>query len=208
MGRMLKIYLILALFLHAGQLMAQGRQVAECTIVYQLFVADKPVGEPRDPVLQQSLKTIYVKGNQIRVDLKSPDISQTIIYNKSLLSGAVLREIGDARYLTRLNPTVWLKLHEKYKEVKTNLVKEKRNIIGYDCLKAELSLPDGTTYHVWYAPNLVPTVKEFEYQFRQVPGLVLEYESVEDASRKILYRAVSVSLSPVPANKFEIPTSG
>ena len=49
--------------------------------------------------------------------------------------------------------------------------------------------------------------EEFEYEFKDVPGLVLEYETVEDG-KQIKYTATKINLSPVQTSKFDIPTSG
>jgi hypothetical protein len=51
-------------------------------------------------------------------------------------------------------------------------------------------------------------VKEFEYQFRDVPGFVLEYESQEGDKGVIRYTATKINLSPVQASRFDIPVSG
>jgi hypothetical protein len=57
-------------------------------------------------------------------------------------------------------------------------------------------------------PAIVPSVKEFEYQFKDVPGFVLEFESQEADGKKIKYTATKINLSPVQASRFDVPTSG
>jgi hypothetical protein len=61
---------------------------------------------------------------------------------------------------------------------------------------------------LYYATNIAPSVKEFEYQFKDVPGFVLEYESQEQEGKKVRYVANKINLSPVLSTKFDIPVSG
>ena len=52
-----------------------------------------------------------------------------------------------------------------------------KKILDYTCKKAVLTLKNGTDYTVYYVPWLVPSVNENPFEFKDVPGLVLEYES-------------------------------
>lgn len=85
---------------------------------------------------------------------------------------------------------------------------ETKNILGFECKRAVLRLKNGTTFSLYYATNIIPSVREFQYEFKDIPGFVLEYESMEGENKKITYTATKVNISPVPVSKFEIPTSG
>ncbi|MDO9156009.1 MAG: hypothetical protein Q7U17_03995, partial [Sediminibacterium sp.] len=61
---------------------------------------------------------------------------------------------------------------------------------------------------VYYASTITPSVREFEYQFKDIPGFVLEYEAKDGYTQKITYTATKISFNPVSAAKFEIPTTG
>ena len=69
------------------------------------------------------------------------------------------------------------------------------------------TLQDGTTYTVWYTPDLVPENKNFQYETRNLPGLAMEYE-MNSKDKKVTYTVSKISFSPVPASKFELPKSG
>jgi hypothetical protein len=70
-------------------------------------------------------------------------------------------------------------------------------------------LKDGSNFNVYYAPSIIPSNKEYEYQFKDLPGFVLEYETqTEDGKTKISYVASKIILTPVPESKFEVPKSG
>ncbi|MEK7198521.1 MAG: hypothetical protein AAB212_01175, partial [Bacteroidota bacterium] len=56
--------------------------------------------------------------------------------------------------------------------------------------------------------GIIPSVREFEYEFKDIPGFVLEFESQEAQSKKIRYTATKINLAPVQASKFDVPKSG
>ena len=43
-------------------------------------------------------------------------------------------------------------------------------------MKVVANLKDGSTFNVYYAPSIIPSNMEYEYQFKDLPGFVLEYE--------------------------------
>ena len=69
-------------------------------------------------------------------------------------------------------------------------------------------LKNGDTYILYYATAITPSVKNFEFLFRKIPGFVLEYEVQQQKGIKVKYTAVKINLSPVSASKMEIPTTG
>ncbi len=188
--------------------MAQQRVVAECSITYSVAAeegsADKDVIES----FKSTTKTVYIKANDSRTDLVSPSFSQSLFYNKATATGVILREFGGNKFMTKLDNTKWLAQNARYDGIKVTLTNETKTILGYECKKAVLQLKDGSTFAAYYATGIVPSVKEFEYQFKDLPGFVLEYEAQEADNRKIRYTATKINLNPVQASKFDIPTSG
>lgn len=51
-------------------------------------------------------------------------------------------------------------------------------------------------------------VNENAYQFKGIPGFVLEYEAQTEKGSKVQLTATLINLSPVPASKFQIPQTG
>jgi GLPGLI family protein len=159
--------------------------------------------------LKQSSKTIYIKGNDSRVDLVSPAIKQSVIYDKTQSTAIVLREFGNNKFMNKLDKNKWLEANKQFDGSSIVLSNESKNILGYECKKANLLLKDGTSFILYYAVAMTPSVKEFEYQFKDVPGFVLEYQIKEQGSQIMVnYRADKISLSPVLASRFDIPVSG
>jgi hypothetical protein len=70
-------------------------------------------------------------------------------------------------------------------------------------------LTDGSSFNVFYTPSIIPTNLQYEYQFKDLPGFVLEYEALtEDGKSKINYSATKITLVPVPVAKFDLPKTG
>lgn len=189
---------------------AQQRVVAECTIIYSINVAE---GNKSDSEVVESLKattkTVYIKANDSRTDLISRTYKQSVIYNKVSGNTVILREFGQNKYLTSFAKDKWTAANKRYENALITLVPgETKTILGYECRKAIMRLKDSTQFVLYYAPAIIPSVKEFEYQFRDIPGFVLEYESQEADRRRIRYTATKINLSPVPASRFDIPTNG
>lgn len=187
---------------------AQQRVVAECAVHFKITVEDLKADKDVLNAIQTSSKTVYIKGNDCRVDLLSPSLNQSIIYEKLNGSAVVLREFGNNKFMTKLSPEKWLAANKQYNEMTISLMDETKIILGYDCKKAIISLKDGTVYTLFYATSITPSVKEFEFPFRDLPGFVLEYQIKESGETIVNYKAVKIFLSPVQASKFDIPTSG
>ncbi len=179
------------------------RVVAECTVDYSISIG----GENAD-VAKASSKTVYIKGVHSRVDWVSTAFTQTVLYDKAEGNAVILREIGNNKLMTKLDNAAWKNQNKQFDGSSITLDTATKIILGYECKKAILTLKSGTVVNLFYAVNIIPSVKEFEYQFKDVPGFVLEYESVESDGKKVKYTATKINLNPVVASKFEVPTSG
>ncbi|MBY0480927.1 MAG: hypothetical protein K2Q21_06215 [Chitinophagaceae bacterium] len=195
-------------FLHSDAF-AQQRVVAECTVTYQISLTETKTDKEVQNAIQQSFRTVYIKGNDSRVDLVSPSLTQSVIYDKSNGSAVVLKEFGNNKFMIRLNQSAWKLANKKYEGMNIQLVNnETKTILGYECKKALITLKDSSVFNVYYATAITPSVKEFEYQFKDIPGFVLEFQAKDQSGSVATYRAVKISLSPVQASKYDIPTSG
>lgn len=208
MKKLSGLFIVLLTFI--GICSAQQRVVAECTVTYQIGLEETKLNKEVQHALQQSTKTVYIKGNDSRVDLSSPNLLMSVIYDKTMGTAVILREFGNNKFMTRMDPKAWKTANKQFEGMTIQLVNENKNILGYDCKKAILVLKDSSVFNVFYATAIMPSVREFEYQFRDVPGFVLEFEEKgrADLSSTVKYKATKISLSPVPAAKYDIPTSG
>lgn len=184
------------------------RVVADCTVTFAIATDDGNADKDVTESLKASTKTVYIKGNDSRTDLVSPSFTQTLLYNKNSGSAVILREFGNNKFMTRLDNAKWAAENKKYEGMTVSLSQsETKTILGYECKKAVIQMKDGSNFNLYYATAIVPSVKEFEYQFKDIPGFVLEYEAEAD-NKKIKYTATKINIGPVPASKFDLPTSG
>jgi GLPGLI family protein len=184
---------------------AQQRIVAECTVVYKVESNDASDGSMR----QKATKTVYIKSNNARIDLVAPAYAQSTIYNKSTGMATVLRSFGEDKYMTSLNAKQWRKLNMPLDSMQIQLTTDSISVLDYSCKKALLQLKNGTTVTVYYTTAIIPSVRDYEYMFKDIPGFVLGYEMVDDLGVKTIFRATQINLyNPVAASKFDIPTKG
>lgn len=190
------------------QIQAQQRIVAECTITYLLTSDSSITDKSFIKSLQESTKTVYIKGNNSRTDLISPAFLQSTFFDKTDGSAIILREFGNNKFMTKLNNIAWKKQNNKYEGLAITILNETKKILGYECKKATLQLKDGSKYNLFFTTAIAPSVKEFEYQFKDVPGFVLEYDAQENSGKKVWFTASKINvISPVPSSKFNIQTS-
>lgn len=199
---MKKVIIFFGLILAAiSQIKAQQRIVAECTVNYNIFV------DSTNSTLKGATKTLYIKGNDVRIDVSSSAFNQTTFYDKASGNAVVLREIGNNKIMTKLSKTQWLEKNNKFENASVDIVGDTKIILGYECKKAIIKAKDSSTISVYYAVNISPSVKEFEVYFKNIPGFVLEYE-IEENGKNVKYTATKINLSPVSASKFDVPTTG
>jgi GLPGLI family protein len=134
--------------------------------------------------------------------------TQATIIDEENNSIVILKEFGAQKYMIKLTSSDWKDANKKYEGVKfTFSPDENKTILGYNCKKAIGKLEDGTTFTVWYTPDLLLENKDFQYANRNLPGLAMEYET-NMGNTKVTYTVSKISFSPVSASKFDLPKSG
>jgi hypothetical protein len=176
-------------------LQAQTKIVGECAITYDIH----QISKTGDTILLGQ-KQIFIKGNSCKTILKTPQLTQTLIFNTQQDTAIILKEIG-------LNKILQYILYTSINSV--NLVSAKKNsfistILNYPCASITLTWADGNTMEVVYTTDILPTVTVYEQAFKEIPGLVLNYQLTTKEGNRILYSAIKVDLSPITLNVFEV----
>lgn len=178
--------------------------VTECIVDFSVAL-----GNGNNAGEQASTLVLYIKGQQSRLDFISPSFKQVKYYDGKAKSAVILQDLGATKVRRDLDSLRWKKLNEKYDSLSISYSDEKKTILGYECKKANITLKNGSAYSLYYAVDIVPSTKEYEFQFRGIPGFVLEYEAAgEGSGQKVTYSATKINLSPVSPAKFEIPKTG
>jgi len=159
--------------------------------------------------LTGAVKTLYVSSKLVRVDITSTAFTQSVIYNSSTGEAVMLKEMGGNKYMTKVDAEKYKQQNSRYDGMKVAFTGEAKTILGYECKKGTAQLKDGSSFTFFYTVSIKPSATENPYQFKDIPGFVLEYEIIgENKTSKITYTATRINFNPVPASKFDIPTSG
>jgi GLPGLI family protein len=212
-----KIVILLGAVLLSAGAQAQRKTIAELTLVYDYSAGpadkDKPegtagaAGTSGSANTASAVHTIYIKGNMSRSEMTNALFSSTTIFDGNTGFGVILKEVSGQKLLIRMNPDDWSDKNRMYDDIVFTSTNETKDIAGYSCVKAIGQTRTGTTITVYYTKNLVPETKQYDPIFRTLDGLPLEYE-LSNGKVKIHYRVSSISFNPVPASKFDIPSSG
>lgn len=184
------------------------RVIAECIVQYELMMDEKADAD-LIKTMKGATKTIYIKGTKSRSDLVSPTYTQSIINDTKSDTTIVLTERGNTKYISYLNQQKRSEQYKRFNNITFTPTNDTKTILGYECVRVVANLKDGSTFNVYYAPSIIPSNMEYEYQFKDLPGFVFEYEiENKDGKSNNRYTATKITLAPVPTSKFEAPTSG
>jgi len=164
---------------------AQQRIVAECTVVYKVESQDAAGTSLRE----KATKTVYIKSNNARIDLVAPSYTQSTIYNKTTSTASVLRSFGEDKYMTPLNTKQWRSVNAVLDSIQIKFTEDSASILDYTCKQAILQLKDGTLVTVYFTAAIIPSVREYEYMFKDIPGFVLGYEMKDATGIKTIFKA-------------------
>jgi GLPGLI family protein len=179
------------------------KKVGDLTLIYNSTITSAQ--DSNKKIISST--SYYIKGNLSRSEVSSNMFSAVTIYDSKTSSGVLLKEVNGQKLLIRLNEENWNQKNRRFQNlnfVKTNGTK---TIAGYFCNQAIASSQDGFEITVFYTRDLIPENKSYDQQFKNLDGLPLEYE-LNRGNLHIKYTLASINLNPVPASKFDIPTSG
>lgn len=183
------------------------KKVSELTLVYDASVNSGSADPKMADAFDGATSTLYLKGNLSRLEMVSALFSSTTIHDSRTGSATVLREVSGQKLLIRMTPENWKEKNRRYEDISFTNTGETKDIAGYKCQKAQAKMPDGSTFVVFYTTELIPENREYDYQFRSLNGLPMEY-IMNRGKMTIRYTVSKISLNPVPASKFDIPKSG
>jgi len=192
--------------LGATNLLAQ-KVLSEGTIQYDISVQTGSSEAKMADVFDGATGLVFIKGNQSRTELKSAIGNSVTIYDSKAGTGVVMREFGAQKLLIRMNAKNWTDKNKKYEGMTFTKTGETKKIAGYNCEQATAKLADGHTFTVYYTTELVLENRNYDAQFKNLPGVPLEYESIM-GNLRVKYTASKISFDPVPVQRFEIPSSG
>jgi len=197
-------------FLLAGVFSLPGvaqKSFGEGSLVYNISVETGSSQPKMADMLDGATTTINLKGSQSRTEMVSGLGSEATIYNVATGSGVILKDYSGQKLMITLTPQDWAKNNEKYEGITFENTGETAEIAGFHCEKAIAKLKDGSSFTVYYTRDVQPVNKEYDAQFKTLPGLAVQYE-METGKMKFRFTLARISYSPVASSLFEVPKSG
>lgn len=189
-----------------GNLFAQKR-ITEGTVSYDIVVNTGNKNPSIADLFDGATSIVYLKGYMSRFErVSSLGVESTIINGKTGHVN-VLKEYGEQKYWITMTPEDWKDANKKYKDILFTFTDEYKEIAGYKCQKVIGKMPDGAIINVYFTKDLIADNRDFEYAYKSLPGLAMEYETTI-GSLKVTYTVSKISFNIVPASKFELPKSG
>lgn len=183
------------------------KRISEGTISYDIVVNTGNTNPSIADMFDGATSIVYLKAYQVRFEQVSAlGVESTIIDGKTGKVN-VLKEYGEQKYMISMTPENWKDANKKYSGIVFRYLNEYKEIAGYKCQKAVGTLADGSTINVFFTPDLVADNREFEYAYKSLPGLAMEYET-SIGNLKVTYTVSKISFNIVPLSKFELPKSG
>jgi GLPGLI family protein len=181
--------------------------ISEGTLVYNISIQTGTTEPKMADMLDGATTTIYLKGSQSRSELVSGLGSEVTIYDSKKGSGVILKDYSGQKLMITLTKDDWDKKNSKYEGITFETSNETLDVAGYTCKKAIAKLRDGSSFVVYYTPELEVADKDYESQFKNLPGLALQYEW-QSGKMKFKYTLAKVTFDVVPVSKFDIPKTG
>ena len=181
--------------------------IAEGTLLYSISIQTGSTEPKMADMLDGATTTIYIKGNQSRSELISGLGSEVTIYDSRKGTGVILKDYSGQKLMITLTRDDWDKKNNKYEGITFENTSETLVIAGYTCKKTIARLKDGSSFVVYYTTELEAADKNYDSEFKNLPGLALQYEW-QSGKMKFKYTLSKINFDAVPLSKFEIPKSG
>lgn len=183
------------------------KTVNEGTLIYNISVETGSAEPKMADMLDGATTTVYLKDNMSRTEMVSGLGSEATIHNATTGSGVILKDYSGQKLMITLTPQDWEKNNKKYDGITFENSGETSVIEGFNCHKAIAKLKDGSTFTVYYTTDVTLSNKNYDYQFKTLPGLAVQYE-MQSGKMKFKFTLSKINYDNVPATKFEIPKSG
>ncbi len=201
------LLLVMVFMLVISLPLAAQKKVSELTIVYEASINTGSTEPKMADAFDGATTTVYIKGPMSRSEMASALASFTTIHDARTNTSVLLQEVSGKKVLIRMDAGNWKDKNKRYEGITFTDTKETKVIAGYNCTKAIATLKDGTTFFVYYTTDIIPDNMSYDYQFKDLKGLPLEYEVVL-RKMKVKYTASKINTDPVPASRFDVPKTG
>ncbi len=183
------------------------KKVSELSLVYEASITTGSKEPKLADAFDGATTTVYIKGSMSRSEMVSALASFTTIHDATTGSSVILQEVSGQKLLIRMTAENWKDKNKRYEGITFSNTEETKTIAGYKCVKALAKMSDGASFSVFYTKEIIPDNSEYNYQFKNLEGLPLEYELTQ-GTLTIKNTVSKINLNPIPSSKFDIPKNG
>jgi GLPGLI family protein len=197
---------IIALVMSASYDAIAQKPFSEGKIVYEISYPDMEMDNSMAAMMPTE-QLVYVKGHMSRSDFSmGMGMSSSSITNAKTGEVIALTDMMGSKSAVRISGDDIKKAGETSKngKPKVTLTNETREIAGFNCKKAVLTMESGTTLDIYYTDKITAKLSG-STDFKEINGFPLEY-AIEQSGIKMKFTAKSVSAEKVADNLFAIPS--
>lgn len=183
------------------------RTFSEGVLVYNMTV-ETGSGQPKmADMFDGATTTVYLKGNLSKMELVSGLGREATIHNAAKGNTTILKEYSGQKLMITMTPAEWDESNKKFAGITFEPTNETATIAGYKCRKVIAKTPNGTDFTVWYTPDVKVANTSYDVQFKNLPGLAVQYE-MSSRGMTLKFTLARISFESVSISRFDIPTSG
>lgn len=194
--------LLLLSFLSTAQ-----KTFSEGVLIYNMTV-ETGSGQPKmADMFDGATTTVYLKGNMSKMELVSGLGKEATIHNASRGNTTILKEYSGQKLMITMTGAEWEENNRKFEGITFEPTGETSTISGFKCQKVVATSKNGTSFTVWYTPDVKVANISYDVQFKNLPGLAVQYE-MASRGMTLKFTIAKLSFESVPTSRFDIPTSG
>lgn len=199
--------LICITFLCVIQLNAQKKSDFEGVVKYSLSFEDSGLPPEALAMFKNAEVVVYITLDYQRTDMDMVLQSTTTIVNMKKNTMFTLMDIGNKKYLIKMNEADIKKEKDASSETVIKYLDETKDIQGYKAQKAEVTIPEvpGMTMIVYFTEEI--PVNTISPVYKGLKGFPLEY-TMNMGGLQIKFNAKTITKEKVPDGIFDTPKEG
>ncbi len=182
-------------------------QPFEGVITFKITYPGNKITENQLALFPKAL-TVMIKGGKSRTDILTGGGSRVEITDHQEKTKVKLLNMMGQKYALRYTTDDIAKETAKEAPVSVELTSETRNIAGYQCKNAVITVNDKSgkyTIVVYYTPELGGKQANFDKGiYKDIEGVLMEF-SMKTSEMTMRFTAISVEKKTVSSKEFEIP---
>lgn len=177
----------------------------EGEIVYSITYKDLPAEMQGQEQMLPREQRIYVKGDKSRFEQKTAMSSTTVISDMSASTSVVLMDAMGQKFKVTLSPEDVEKSIAQQGDPQINYVSGTKEIMGYTCKKAEVTMTGMTEPAIFYYTEEIPPIQMRGMESLNLKGMQLEFE-MSNQGISMTVTVTSMDKKSLSDSIFEVPT--